>query len=286
MGELSDRAVTGAEFELLRQGGCGSGTLRLKDGFAESNAVEIGDFVAFERQEGERWYLGRVESREADSPAGVTFRLQGMVAELGEVFPGGFSPSLDGPPHRYGPVDRFTFDPDRADETYDSVDGLVPLIASVFASYVVPATNVTFDAGLIESPTSGVAASVGSFKFRGEESVRSLLNDLAVRAGGASWGVDEEGRFFFRNAPAAVGATFREGGDLTRLSASRDLDLLYNRILMTGGYVYREDELSGAATRRTFFRWRGNYFDPVSRDRYGERRIRVSVPWVRAEEDA
>src|SRR5262245_22861168 len=90
VGEIADRAVAGAWFELHRQGGCGAGELRLKDEFPDRNAVVPGHWIAFEFAEDDRWYLGRVESRQASSPAGVTLRLEGMGVELNEAFPGGF----------------------------------------------------------------------------------------------------------------------------------------------------------------------------------------------------
>ena len=34
------------------------------------------------------------------------------------------------------------------------------------------------------------------------------------------------------------------------------------------------------------YRWRGNYIQPASRSLYGERRIRISVPWIRTGTDS
>ena len=102
--EISARAVAGCWFELHRQGGCGAGELVIRDRFPERDAIDVGDWISFEYETDDRWYLGRVEARRAGSPAGVQFQLEGMGIELNEVFPGGFGEDADGvPPHRYAP---------------------------------------------------------------------------------------------------------------------------------------------------------------------------------------
>lgn len=281
---VSDRAVAGAWFELHRQGGCGSGELKLLDGFPARDQIDIGHWIAFDYQTGDRWYLGRVESRQADSPAGVTFRLEGMSALLGEVFPGGFGLEADGAaPHRYARTDLFFHDPDYSAETVDSVDEPHELVALLLQQYVAPATAVLYDPARIESPL--FATETTSFKFRGEESVRSIVKELAILQRNAAWGVDETGTFFFLNPKSTLSATWREGVSLLRLEESRDREHLFNRVLLTGGYVY-DEPINSEVTVRGFFRWRGNYIQPASRDEHGERRIRLWVPWIRTRSDS
>ena len=282
---ISDRAIAGCWFEMHRQGGCGAGELRLKDEFPQRNAIDVGDWIAFEFDTGDRWYLGRVEHRQAESPAGVTLRLEGLGVELGEAFPGGFNPNVgDGtPPHRYANTDLFSNDPDRDLETFDSVDEPHELVDLLLLQYVVPQTHITRDPALIEA--SIPVSTVTSLKFRGEESVRSIIKELAVRARNASWGVDADGKFFFLRQPAGVIATFQEGVDVVSLQEMRDRNLLYNRIVLTGGYVYDQRISSGDIPRRVY-RWRGNYQQPASRDKYGERRILLWVPWIRTRDDS
>lgn len=282
---LSERAVAGAWFELHRQGGCGAGELRLRDEFGLRGGIDVGDWIAFEYDTDDRWYLGRVESRQASSPAGIVLRLQGMSAELAEIFPGGFGRGVgDGaPPHRYARTDLFSADPDHSEETVDPVSQPQQAVRLLMSQYIVPRTHITYDPAQVEDPAD--PASVVSLKFRGEESAQAILRELALRARGASWGVDATGTFYFLQPRATVLATWREGRDLVTLRESRDRQLLYNRILLTGDYIYNAAEVSGAVARAAW-RWRGNYVDPVSRDTYGERRIRLWVPWIRTSADS
>jgi hypothetical protein len=283
VGDLSDRAVVGAWFELQRQGGCGRGEVRLRDEFAGREAVDVGDWIAFEASIGDRWYLGRVADREASSPAGVTLHLEGMAAQLDEVFPGGFGSDVgDGiPPWVYGDGDLFPLDPDDADQAVSAANTPTDVVRLLMTQFITAATDITYDPDRVVEPAG--SAAVLSLKFRGEETARSVLNDLAVRARGACWGVDETGTFFFHAPPGATVATWREGTDLFRLRESLSRDRLYNRVVLTGGYAYLQDESGGP---QVAYRWRGNYVEPISRAAYGERRIRLWVPWIRTPQDS
>lgn len=280
---LSDRVVDGCWFELHRQGGCGAGELTLKDDFADREAIEIGDWISCEYEPGERWYLGRVEQRTATSPAGVKLRLEGMGIELNEVFPGGFAVDADNvPPHRFGRTDLFVNDPDYAVETFDAAPDVTDLVALLLQRYVAPATHIQYAPGLIELPPG--SAGLESVKFRGEESARSIIKQLAIAARGAAWGVTAAGQFFFLQPRDVRLTILREGRDLISLEESRDRELLFNRLLLTGDYVYDAVE-SGWIARRAY-RFRGNYVQTESRDLHGERRIRLWIPWIRTAEDA
>jgi hypothetical protein len=282
LGTLSDDAVAGCWFELLRQGGCGAGEIQLRTAFADRHVVEVGEWIAFEFDDGERWYLGRVESRTADSSAGVTLQLEGMAVELGEVFPGGFGLTADGrKPHRYGVTDGFAGDPDYSQESVDIVTRPEDLVRQMLSQYVTGATHITVDPPRIEDQAQSVV--LESAKFHGEESVRSILKEVGLRAGNVPWGVDETGKFYFLQPRTAVVATWREGRDPVRLRETADRGLLYNRVLLTGGYIY--DQLISSGIRKNF-RWRGNYIQPASKAAYGERRIRLWTPWIRTAADS
>ena len=281
--EISSRVVEGCWFELHRQGGCGAGELSLKDDFSERNLIEIGDWISCEYEAGERWYLGRVEQRTATSPAGVRLRLEGMGIELNEVFPGGFAvDDEDVPPHRFGRTDLFVNDPDYAVETYDTASDVSDLVRLLMQRYVAPATHVQYVPGLVEPPVD--PAGLESVKFRGEESARSILKQLAVAARGAAWGVNASGKFFFLQPNMGSLTVLREGRDVTSLAESRDREMLFNRLLLTGDYVYDVIETGWIARRA--YRFRGNYVQPESRDLHGERRIRLWIPWLRTPDDA
>ncbi|MEX0725312.1 MAG: hypothetical protein WD065_03525, partial [Planctomycetaceae bacterium] len=283
--QLTDRAIAGCWFELLRQGGCGQGELTLHDAFVDRDAVAIGDWLAFEYDSGERWYLGRVDSRRAGSPAGITFTLQGMSAELRDVFPGGFGREVaDGlPPHRYGRTDAFSFDPDYSDETLDSLNESHELVSLLLAQYAAPHTHIEWDAENIEAALH--PAAIDSVKFRGEDSAWSIVQELALRSDHASWGVDEQGQFFFLRPRSALMASYREAVDVLSLVEMQDRELIFNRVLLTGDYIYGPP-LDDAVGTRNAHRWQGNYIEPASRETYGDRRLQIHVPWIRTQTDA
>ena len=281
---LSLDAVRRCWFELHRQGGCGSGELALADSFDLRNQIELGDWISFESSLGDRWYLGRVEERFSISPAEIRFRLEGMAIQLNEVYPGGFGQQADGvPPHRYANTDLFTFDPDRSIETHDSVQEATQIVALLLQQYVTPTTDVHYDPQRIETPLQ--TAEIQSLKFRGEESVRSIMKELSTRAQSASWGVDETGTFFFLRPNLQSIAQFREGVDVTSLRESRDREHLFNRLLLTGDYVYDRRDQPAMIARRSY-RWRGNFIEPISQSQHGDRRIRIWVPWIRTQSDS
>lgn len=280
---IGERALEGCWFELHRLGGCGAGEIRLRDEFPQRHAIAPGDWIACEYSPGDRWYFGRVEQRQARSPAGVALRLEGMGVELGEVFPGGFSPSAgDGrAPHRYARGDYFPFDPDRSEETFDAVSEPQALISLLIQQHALPRTHIVHEPSLIEEAIQ--ATQIESLKFRGEESLRAIVKELALRARNAAWGVDELGRFYFLQPRGTVLTTYREGTHLLSLEETRDRDLLYNRVSLVGGYVYVPRGSDGG---RNLFRWQGNYVQPASRALHGERRIRLQVPWIRTRTDS
>jgi len=281
--ELSLTVVKSCWFELHRQGGCGSGQIHLSDEFVQREGTQIGDWISFEAAAGDRWYLGRVEERRADITTGVRLRLEGMAVELNQMFPGGFGELADGQkPHLYAATDLFEFDPDRDGQTMDTVSTVEELVRLLLSQSLSPDSHLQISPDRIEAPE--LTASITSLKLRGEESVRALLKDLAVRAQGAAWGVDEQGRFFFLRPRQTILATFREQQDLTALTESQDLEQVFNRMLLTGDYVYDRMDQSGDVARRSY-RWRASYFEPVSRGQHGDRRIRMWLPWIRTQAD-
>ncbi len=285
--DLSAVATTGCWFELHRQGGCGAGEVRLRQGFEERTIAEIGEWIALEYDVDQRWYLGRIDSREAVSPSEVLLRLNGMSVELGEVFPGGFAQNSGasglGHPLRFADTNLFGDDPDFAQESAQFVSSIPALVDSLMTDYAQSVTHIHLPIGWcdVEEDTERLR----SVKFRGEESIRSIFKDLAMRAGNASWGVDASGDFFFRQMPSEVALTFQEGLNLVTLEESRDHQTLFNRLLLTGDFVYDSPDADAQLAQRTF-RWRGHYVQPASRQEYGDRRIRIWIPWIRTRSDA
>jgi len=272
---LDDRVIAGCTFTLQRVGGCGDGKLRLRDSFAARAGLAVGTWIACEYEEGDRWYLGRITERITESPAGMTLILAGMSQALDQVFPGGFGSESDQRPHRYALTDMFSDDPDREIETVDVVERPEDVVRLLLTQYVVPATPIAYVPELVEDAT--VIADLASLKFHGEESVSSILKDLALRVQHASWGVNEAGQFYFLQSRSELLATHQEGSDILDLRETVSHDQIYNRVLLTGGYVYGT---GGTA------RWRANYRLPASIADYGEHRFKLWIPWIRSATDS
>jgi hypothetical protein len=271
-------------FELDRQGGCGAGELHLSRLWPERDAVAVGDLVAFDYRPGNRWYLGRVQDRVAVNPAGVVLSLQGLTVQLGEIFPGGFgADSPDGtPPLRIAQNDRFANDPDRDLETVVPLNRPDEVVRYLMANYVAERTGIDYRPELVANTGNRV---VESLKLNGEESLRGLLKDLAMRAGNFRWGVDAAKRFFFQPTSQQVGYRYRLGESLVSLETTRSLDEIVNRVLLTGGVIYT-GATPAAGEPAGSYRFRQSYLRQTSRQTYGDRRRTLSLPWIRTTADA
>lgn len=274
--DISDNC-TSAWFELLRIGGCGAGEVVLKDSFADRGTIDMGDHIAFEYSSGDRWYLGRIESIQEESPNGVRISLFGLWATLAEVYPGGFAESNVGQPHRYARSDWFVNDPDHTFQTYDQVNQPDSMVNLLFSQYITQATNISL--GSVN--TASLPNPLDSFLFRGEESAQEILRMLALYTRDASVGVNEDGELFFTPKNSTLLKTFQEGTDCESLSRSRERKLFYNRLLLTGGYIYL-----GGQFAPSFYRYRGNFHYSSSIATYGEKTAQIFVPWIRRNQDA
>jgi hypothetical protein len=280
LGQLNERAVLGCRFELLRSGGCGRGELRLRDSFLERASIPLGTWIACDVRDDERWYLGRVVERTAASPAGVTLQLEGIGQLLSQLYPGGLGLSGDEPPRRYARSDWFPNDPDHAREAVDLVDRPEDVVRLLMQQYVAPQSSIQLVPDLIEN--APFEPDAWSLKFNGEESIEEILRDLSLRSNGAAWGVDERLRFYFLQPRSVAQASYQEGVDLCSLEERLSEDLVFNQLLLTGGYLYESQ--SGVATSAV--RWRGQYRQPESIRRFGARRWSAWVPWIRTAEDS
>lgn len=277
---LDERAVAGCWFEWHRQGGCGPGELRLERRWAESADLLPGDWISIGTTTSDRWYLGRIETWQADYPAGVRVTLAGMVSQLNEIFPGGFGGD-DINPERHGRTDAFLNDPDHGIQQTRATQTVSSIVNDLVQQHILLKSNVVAaDPVVVTHDTP-----VDSLTLQGEESVRSLLKDLAVRAGGMSWGVDQRGHFFFRPTPTETTATFRLSDDVLRCVETRERDVLFNRLQITGDFVYDEQDAPGGLAHRSY-RYRRVFERTTSLAQFGEHRVRLWLPWIRTDHDA
>ena len=295
---LSDETVEGCSFELHRNGGCGGGELTLARSWHrrdQSPRILVGDFLTIGRNiPGDAnsfrpWYVGRVVARTAAVPAGISLRLEGLSVGLGEVFPG--SPNPADPPLRFGRPDLFGNDPD------PSPDHRIPhrTVGQALAG-ILPSPQQRAAVGLAAGGDINphVDPPLDDFTLYGEESLRSVLKELAIRAGNVAWGVDETRTLYFRRPVDAYRSAAEEfdprvveleiGREVTRLEEFETRRTLFNRVILTGGYIYDRPVTASAARRN--YRFRVQYFEPGSQADFGDLRIRLNVPWIRTDADA
>ncbi len=282
--QIASWATAQTWFELDRQGGCGAGELHLSRLWPQRDAVAVGDLIAFEYHAGNCWYLGRVQDRVAINPAGVVLSLQGLTSLLGEIFPGGFgADSPDGnAPLRIAQNDRFANDPDRDLETVVPLNRPDEAVRYLMANYVAGRTAIDYRPELVANTPNRV---VESLKLNGEESLRAILKDLAMRAGDFRWGVDAARQFFFQPTSQQIGYRYRLGESLVSLETTRSLDEIVNRVLLTGGVIYTGATPASGEPAGSY-RFRQSYLRQTSQQTYGDRRRTMSLPWIRTAADA
>jgi len=282
---MADPKVISANYELNRIGFCGAGSVTLKDDFISRGTFSVGEYIRFkDKIGGSPVYLGRIESVEEKSPSVVNLSLYGPWSVLSEIWPGGFGASNEGKPHLYAKSDNFPDDPDKNLRTWDVIQQPDSVVDLLFDQYIGPATNIT--KGTIDGPN--IQRGFQSATFRGEESVASILRQLALIAKDSSVGVDADNKFHFipRKSGKVLLNTI-EGEEsswpdtpLQVLVESNDKEFLYNRLLLTGDYVYLPSHPI------KYYRYMATFRQQNSITRNGERRFRAYVPWIRRNADA
>lgn len=273
-GTLDNKIVEHAEFELLRQGGCGAGSLRLAESF-DTDTLEVGDNVQFCLDSSTPVYMGRVEEVTKTVPSGTEVRLFGWVSYLNDLALGGRGKGDADDPLLYAGDDFFPSDPDADEQVRVDTSSIKTAIEDIYTNSIAPNTPITLSS--IETSTDNDF--LKSMVFRGEENVSQVIRQMAVSAGWMSWGVEENGLFFVVNLPIASTHSYQIGVDVENLSESTDRSLMYNRIIFTGGPVY------GMSTQHGFAPYKENVVHYPSRTTYGEKKISLTIPWIRTNDD-
>lgn len=290
-----DNVVEHAEFEWLRQGGCGAGSLTLAKDF-DDNVIETGMYIRISYEAGAVWYLGRVEEVSANDPSGQTLRMYGLISLLNDLPVGGLGSGDCRGPHLFGASDYFPGDPDRDIQSWDIAVNYTDLVQYIYDGYILPETGIGLDN--IESP--GLEIDLAGMVFRGEEMVGQVLRSLAVVQYGASYGVDPNGNFFFIQPRDSGLARFRQGVHCASLSRSTDRSLLVNRVYITGDNVYEQDIFTAGlintieqmldavigGTGVKPYRFQKAYCDEASMALWGPKTRQIHLPWIRNDNDA
>lgn len=265
--------VLHCDFEWLRQAGLGGGAMTLDLTTADTLPV-VGQWVTCKYNSTDVWYRGRIEEVAVNSPdGGVNIRMFSLWSVLTEMQVGG-NPWWDTGPQTFGRFDYFTSDPDRASQTYTTITNIKDLVQKLYDDYLLPWGNgATILLDVIDAPTD--ADSFASMTFRGGESLNQVLRTIAEAAGDYSYGITADNKFFFKPNDTAAQHTYTEGVNCN-YSYSTDRSLMYNRLILTGGYVY------GAPSTAGFYVWNYHAEDSTSVAAYGvTKSLTVKIPWIR-----
>lgn len=259
--------VESAEFEWLRQGGCGGGTFNIDIDFP-TEAIHIGQLIKCFYKSGEAWYLGRIESVKSTSPGTASIVTYGLMSKISDVVVGGQA-WWDTAPQTFGRYDYFTHDPNHATTIYNPVATMQDFIQQMYDDYIAP---LGIGLGTIDARTD--VDSFASLTFKGGESLSEIIRTCADLSNGASYGVDASGNFFFMPLETASQATYTEGVNVD-IEREENRDLIYNRLIIVGGYVY------GAPGSPGFYVWNSHHENAGSVAAYGAKTLSVKIPYIR-----
>ena len=116
------------------------------------------------------------------------------------------------------------------DATYSSKEISV-IVKDILDNYVVPNTDITYDAADIEATT--FTADTLTFNT----TAQNALKTLAEIAGTREWGVDENKKFFFKARSSTVNFYYFAGHKVTSFSNIDSFREIINRIYIEGGEV-------------------------------------------------
>lgn len=270
--------VLHCDFEWLRQAGLGGGALTL-DLTTDDTIPTVGQWIVCKYNSTDVWYRGRIEEVSVNSPdGGINIRLFSLWSVLTEIQVGG-NPWWDEGPKTFGRYDYFTSDPDHASQSYTTITNIKDLVQKLYDDYLLPWGNgATILLDVIDAPDT--TDSFASMTFRGGESLNQVLRTIAEAAGNYSYGITADNKFFFKQIDETPQHTYQEGVNCN-YSYSTDRSLLYNRLILTGGYVY------GAPSTAGFYMWNYHAEDSASVAAYGvTKSLTVKIPWIRNHVDS
>lgn len=276
---LPNTEVVDARCEFVRQGGCGSGSLLLRGPMGTYN-ITPGMHVQFWYDIDTAWYIGRVEEVAPASPSGTAVRLFGWMSYLNDIQVGGRGQGDSSDPLHYvhsDDPDAFPNDPDKEYQTRETMTTLTGMLQHIANNYVTPSSPITLSS--FEVPTDAEDNKMISMIFRGEDSVSQIFRQVCVALGWSSWGVQENGVLFIKNLPTSTSVVLQEGVNVYNLSKTVDRSKMFNRLIFTGGPVY------GTTNDPGFYHYRRNIVHYPSILNYGEKKISLTIPWLRTNED-
>lgn len=277
--DMAGSRVVHAEFEHLRAGGCGGGSFQLTNTLINRD-IDVGMFIRCSYESGTVWYVGRVEEVGYNSPAGLTVRTFGLFGMLSDVVVGGlYFGGADRLPHVYAQSDWFIDDPDHSLQSFDTCSRYDDFVTMLYNQYVQPNLPFISLGTVIQPDVDSLINGFQSQTFRGGDSVGQIIRHAATQMNNASFGVNVNNELFMFPKSGLLLDTFQEGVDCRELNYKRDKSLQYTRIWLTGDYVYYNNGSD-------FYRYQAVIRDVTADEVYGNKPIKLYVPWIRTVEEA
>ena len=232
--EILDNEYLDLGWSYSRIGGCGDFSFNLPRKRFEEKAIR-GDFNIriYNRNEStnthDLWYQGFVKNK-TPSISGKTENIavsgHGYASQLDRIY-----------------INNVTY----------TGQEISVIVKSLLDNYIVPYTDITYDAGDI------LATDFTPDSIQFNESARSCMEKLADLAGAREWGVGKNRDFFFWQRSEVIGFRKFLGKDIIRFEDNQDFDEIVNYILVQGAQV--------GGTYFTF----GPYQDTPSQLKYSQR---------------
>lgn len=262
--------VSHADFTYERRGGAKSGRIDIAWDWLDRYYIGIGDWVEYWYDGVVRVYSGRVVSREAKPEGGISLTLQGPLDLLADIKIGSRNQKL-----YYGSTI-----PKEARRERNAIlvkkTRIDEIVWDILQRYLnnTPQNLITAVSSYIE-PT---AEEVGLLRFDGNVDLIGALNDLALRAGNYTWGVDEAGYFYFHPVRASNIFTFQVGVNARDVTERESLNETFNHVTVRGGWKYSKTTKPEQLVYERV--------DFPSMELYGIRKVEAFSPLVINEDDA
>ena len=207
--EILEKDAYSISWKYNRLGGCGNFSLNLARKYNAPKALSgFFDIRIYKRNSANNyslWFAGYIEEKEGTLGSKERINISGVgyVGQLRTVI---------------------------VDTTYTSNEISV-IVKDILDNYVVPNTDITYDAGDIED--TGFTAD--SVEFKGN--AMRAFETLAEIAGEREWGVGADKKFFFKQRSDVIGFRFVRGKQIKGYSPVFNFRDIVNKLYLEGGDV-------------------------------------------------
>ena len=85
------------------------------------------------------------------------------------------------------------------------------------------------------STIEGTDTTIRLLQYDGQRNISEILDDLAIMAGGFTWGVDEDLKFFFKDIPQTLTVYDVDDANIDTFRLTKTIEETYNKLIIQGG---------------------------------------------------